>query len=63
MERIYGWLLAAGYPQAGIDWLRRLRLPIIMILALVAWVLVLVAGWLLFSLILEVAPEVLGGKS
>jgi hypothetical protein len=37
MERVYDALLSLGYPAAGVDWLRRLRLHIIVLLAILAW--------------------------
>lgn len=46
MELVYAWLRAVGYPQGGIDWLRQHRGPTIMVLALLAWIPVIVLGWL-----------------
>ncbi len=51
MERLYDWLLAAGYPKQGIDWLRRHRLSIIIVLAALSWVPVVALVWFLVSLI------------
>jgi len=50
MERLYDWLISAGYPREGVDWLRRHRLAVIVMLAALAWVPVLVALWLFFRL-------------
>lgn len=49
MERVFAWLLAAGYPQQGIDWLRRRRLAVLIVLALLSWVLLIGLAWLLFN--------------
>lgn len=38
MERIFKNLQAWGFPQAGIDWLRRRRLLVIILLAAISWV-------------------------
>jgi hypothetical protein len=38
LEKIYRHLEAWGYPQQGIDWLRRHRLPVIVILAALSWI-------------------------
>jgi hypothetical protein len=40
VERIYRRLEAWGYPLPAIDWLRRHRLPVIVILAAISWVIV-----------------------
>ena len=47
MEQVYAWLSAIGYPRRGIDHLRRHRLAVILILAVVCWIIVIIAGWLL----------------
>lgn len=49
MQRIYDWLIATGYPERGVDWIRRRRLPIIIGLAVLSWALVLGAGWLVME--------------
>ena len=49
LERVYRILLAVGYPDAGIDWLRRHRLATIVLLAGLSWIVLLVGGWLLLS--------------
>ena len=51
MERIYQMLLAVGYPDRGIDWLRRHRLAAIVAMALAAWALFIGAGWLIWALL------------
>lgn len=51
MERIYDWLAAIGYPERNLDWLRRRRLPIIIVLAAASWGLVLFLGWLVIKLL------------
>lgn len=47
MERIYQMLLAVGYPQEGIDWVRKHRLPVIIGMAIASWALFVALGWLL----------------
>lgn len=49
MERALSWLLALGYPRSGVDWLRRHRLSVIIVLALLAWLLFLGIGWALLN--------------
>jgi len=51
MEQVFAWLLAVGYPKAGVDWLRRRRAAIIIVLALLSWALFIGAGWLLVSIL------------
>lgn len=51
MDLVYRMLAAAGYPQEGIDWLKRHRLAVIVVLALAAWALVFGIGWLLWSIL------------
>ncbi|WDQ98332.1 hypothetical protein PSC71_14010 [Devosia sp. J2-20] len=51
MERAFGWLLAIGYPRQGVDWLRRHRLWVILVLAVLAWLPVIGLVWLFFSLL------------
>lgn len=47
MERLYRTLLWLGYPEAGVKWLRRHRLYVIVLLAILAWVPVVAIVWLL----------------
>lgn len=47
MERVYDALLSLGYPAAGVDWLRRLRLHVIVLLAILAWLPIIVVVRLL----------------
>jgi len=47
MERVYGTLLSLGYPAAGVNWLRRYRLHIVLLLAILAWLPVIAAVRLL----------------
>lgn len=49
MDRIYQALLAIGYPDRGVDWLRRHRLATIVVMALAAWALFIGLGWLLWA--------------
>ncbi|MGV8830522.1 MAG: hypothetical protein ACOH2N_00985 [Devosia sp.] len=51
MERAFKWLLAAGYPRPAIDWLRRHRLAIIIVLGILAWVPVILLVWLVGALL------------
>lgn len=51
MERVYLILLAARYPPKGIDWLRRHRLAIIVLMALGAWGVFLAVGWLIWRML------------
>ena len=51
MERVYDALLSLGYPAAGVNWLRRYRLHIIVLLAIVAWLPIIGAAWLLMRLL------------
>ncbi len=48
VKRIYELLLELGYPPSGIDWLRRHRLPAIIVMALLSWALFLIVGWLIW---------------
>lgn len=50
MERVYGALLSLGYPAAGVNWLRRYRLHVIVLLAVVAWLPIIGIVWLLMWL-------------
>jgi len=50
MDRIFDMLLAAGYPRVGVDWLRRRRLLVIIVLAGVSWALFIGLGWLAVGL-------------
>ena len=49
VERIYQMLLAVGYPDRGIDWLRQHRLATIVAMAIAAWALFIGVGWLIWS--------------
>ena len=51
MERVFNWVLAAGYPKAGVDWLRQRRLLILIVLGTLSWMLFIALGWLLFTLV------------
>lgn len=51
MERVYDALLSLGYPAAGVNWLRRYRLHIIVLLAIVAWLPIIGAVWLLMQVL------------
>ena len=51
MGQNHGWLQAVGYPEGGVNRLRRRRLPIIIILAVLSWALFIGLGWLLVSAI------------
>jgi hypothetical protein len=57
MERVYSWLLAAGYPKAGIDWMRRHRAAVIVALALASWGLFIGLGWIILRLVALVMGE------
>jgi len=48
---MYQILAALGYPQAASDWLAKRRLVVIVLLALAAWAVFIVAGWLIWSLL------------
>lgn len=41
LNLLYERLLTFGYPKAGIDWLKRHRLSVILFLAFACWVLLL----------------------
>ncbi|WP_332687214.1 hypothetical protein [Devosia sp.] len=45
LDQLYERLLTFGYPRAGIDWLKRHRLPVILVLAFVCWALLLALIW------------------
>lgn len=45
LDQLYERLLTFGYPRAGIDWLKRHRLSVILVLALACWVLLLGLIW------------------
>lgn len=51
MDRLYRLLEAAGYPREAIDWLRRHRLAVILLMAAASWIpiilLIYVVGLLL----------------
>ena len=49
MDSLYRLLTALGYPPEGIDWLRKRRLLVIVLLAIAAWALFIAAGWLVWS--------------
>ncbi len=51
MERIYEILLEWGYPSRAVDWLRRYRLPIVLLMGLLSWVLLISLGWVLWSVV------------
>lgn len=51
MDQILGWLLAAGYPKSGVDWIRKRRMPIIVLLGILSWCLLLALIWLAFSVL------------
>ncbi|WIJ23925.1 hypothetical protein [Devosia sp. RR2S18] len=51
LERLYEVLRRWGYPEQGLDWLRRHRLPIIVAMALLSWALFVGVGWLIWSII------------
>jgi hypothetical protein len=38
MDRLYRLLEAAGYPSDAIDWLRRHRLAVILVMAVASWI-------------------------
>lgn len=46
MERVYQVLLAVGYPEEAVDWLRQHRMLTIIIMAIAAWGLFIGVGWL-----------------
>lgn len=46
MNRIFDLLLAFGYPKVAVDWLRRRRLLVIIVLAGLSWALFIGLGWL-----------------
>jgi hypothetical protein len=50
MELVYQWLDALGFPGKGTEWLRRHRLLTILALAVIAWIPVILLGWLVFRL-------------
>ena len=51
MERVYRTLLWLGYPEAGVEWMRRHRLPVIVVLAILAWMPILALVWLIMWLV------------
>ena len=51
MERVYQLLLAAGYPQEGIDWMRKHKLTVIIAMAIAAWALFIAVGWLIWTVL------------
>jgi hypothetical protein len=51
MDRVYELLIAVGYPAQGVDWLRRNRASLIILLAIASWMLFIGIGWLLWSLL------------
>ena len=51
MERVFTWLLAVGYPKNGVDWLRRLRLPVLIVLVVLSWLLFVGLGWMIVDFI------------
>ena len=51
MERVFTWLLAVGYPKSGVDWLRRLRLPVLIVLIVLSWLLFVGLGWVIVDFI------------
>lgn len=51
VERIYKILLSYGYPPKAVDWLRRHRLMIIILLALLCWAITFVVGWWIWSVV------------
>ena len=52
MERVFTWLLAAGYPDKGVDWLRQRRMLVVIVLALLSWALFIGLAWLVLDLLL-----------
>ena len=50
MQRAFGWLIAMGYPRQGVDWVRRRRLPVIVALACLSWLLLIGLGWAVVQL-------------
>ena len=51
MERVYRMLLAMGYPQEGIVWMRKHRAAAIIVMAITAWAFFIVLGWLAWSVL------------
>lgn len=51
METIYRRMESWGFPAAGTVWLRRRRLPVIMILAILSWALVIGVGRILYHML------------
>ena len=51
MERVYRMLLAMGYPQESIDWVRQHRLSVIVLMAIAAWAFFIALGWLVWSVL------------
>lgn len=51
MEAIYRRMESWGFPAAGTAWLRRRRLPVIIILAILSWALFIALGMTLYHLV------------
>ncbi|WP_375450507.1 hypothetical protein [uncultured Devosia sp.] len=49
MHRVFQILRDLGYPEEAIDWLRQRRAPIIVVLAVLAWLLVIAIGWIIWA--------------
>jgi hypothetical protein len=45
LDLLYERLLTFGYPRAGIEWLKRHRLSVILVLAFASWLLLLALIW------------------
>jgi hypothetical protein len=45
LDLLYERLLTYGYPRAGIDWLKRHRVTVILFLAFACWVALLALIW------------------
>ena len=62
VERVFQLMEAWGYPKAATDWLRRRRLIIIAMMAILSWCVFLALGWAILFLIGEFA-DLLGDLS
>lgn len=51
---MYKVLEACGYPRAGTDWLRRRRLLVVLVLAILSWLLFLLLGGMIYLVALQV---------
>lgn len=62
MERVFLLMEAWGYPRQGTDWLRKRRLFVIAALAILCWLVFLLAGWTVYAVVGQLA-ELAGSES